>query len=687
MKTIRTQSATAVLTAMLCLCTITAADTPHHDAFTYQGQLKLNGEPVAGPVDMAFRLHNAAEYGDPVSDLIVADGFDEFDEDGRFTIDLEFGAEVFDGTPIWLEITVDGTALAPRQPIMPTPYSVRSLNVATVSNAALGGTYSNALNLSNPANIIKGAFIGSGSGLMNLNANRISHGTLGDDRLSGTYSNTLHMTNVNNIFAGTFSGDFIGSGADLMNLNADNITAGNLNAAHLSTGGEWNLTSNLNINNGSLFINQSNGRVGIGTSSPLARLHVNEPSNGPGVILPGLRTTVTDTSPNVIGGNAANDVGAGVSGGTIGGGGQTANQNRVLADFGTVGGGRSNTAEGNSATVAGGEINIADGSLSVIGGGASNTASGNFSTIGGGRVNAASSLDSTIGGGAQNTASGIESVIAGGSQNVASAFRSTVSGGFSNTADGQLATVGGGQANVAVDFATVAGGLQNQANGTSSAIGGGLGNTASGLRSTIPGGFSNSAAGAYSLAAGQFANANHDGTFVWSDGTLFDFGSTNVNQFLIYAEGGVGINTNNPGGFALAVNGFAAKTGGGPWADFSDARLKYDIEPLNGSLERLLLLNGYSFNYHQRAIEKNFALPGRQVGLIAQEVVEVFPDWVDEDPDGYMFITPRGTTALFVEALRELREEKDAEIDALHERIERLEAIIGSLLDEKEIAR
>ncbi|TVQ08969.1 MAG: hypothetical protein EA361_16015 [Bacteroidetes bacterium] len=64
-------------------------------------------------------------------------------------------------------------------------------------------------------------------------------------------------------------------------------------------------------------------------------------------------------------------------------------------------------------------------------------------------------------------------------------------------------------------------------------------------------------------------------------------------------------------------------------------------------------------------------MPGERIGMIAQEVAEVFPDWVDEAGDGYLRLTYRGFEALVVEALRELREEKDAEIARLREEKDR----------------
>jgi hypothetical protein len=96
-------------------------------------------------------------------------------------------------------------------------------------------------------------------------------------------------------------------------------------------------------------------------------------------------------------------------------------------------------------------------------------------------------------------------------------------------------------------------------------IGGGFFNTiASNIYAgTIPDGSLNSVAGHYGFAAGQRAQVNHDGTFVWADFSTDTgrFESTSNNQFLIRAVAGVGINTNNPGGYDLNVRGSARVSG------------------------------------------------------------------------------------------------------------------------------
>jgi hypothetical protein len=86
----------------------------------------------------------------------------------------------------------------------------------------------------------------------------------------------------------------------------------------------------------------------------------------------------------------------------------------------------------------------------------------------------------------------------------------------------------------------------------------------------------------------------------------------------------------------------------------------------------------HQFEYTSESLEQGRGLPGRQRGLIAQEVERVFPDWVGRDEAGRLYVTERATTALMVEALRDLRAEKDAQIEKLRAEkdaeIERLRA-------------
>ncbi len=130
----------------------------------------------------------------------------------------------------------------------------------------------------------------------------------------------------------------------------------------------------------------------------------------------------------------------------------------------------------------------------------------------------------------------------------------------------------------------------------------------------------------------------------------------------------------------LGSDGSAFKPGGGNWSSTSDRRVKHDIEPLKGSLERLLELRGVSFFYNDPTAPG--ATAGLNRGFVAQEVESVFPEWVG-DMNGLKTLTIRGFEALTVESLRELRAEKDQQIaklqsenDELRARLEKIEAML-----------
>lgn len=127
----------------------------------------------------------------------------------------------------------------------------------------------------------------------------------------------------------------------------------------------------------------------------------------------------------------------------------------------------------------------------------------------------------------------------------------------------------------------------------------------------------------------------------------------NVNK----TDGRVGIGTTSPAAL-LHVNGSAAKPGGGSWTATSDIRLKTDIEPMVDALDTLLSLEGVTFRYKDpEAINE---LPGTRLGMIAQQVETVMPDWVEDGTDGFKRLTIRGFEALTVEAIREIVATNDA---------------------------
>jgi hypothetical protein len=113
----------------------------------------------------------------------------------------------------------------------------------------------------------------------------------------------------------------------------------------------------------------------------------------------------------------------------------------------------------------------------------------------------------------------------------------------------------------------------------------------------------------------------------------------------------------------LLATSNAFKPGGGPWAVLSDKRQKKNITPLHGSLQTLLALQPITYEYTDP--NNPMYLPGTQTGFVAQQVREVLPSWIDESSDGTLLLSPRGFEAMVVDALKELRDEKEAQIQQL----------------------
>ncbi|MBL4808525.1 MAG: tail fiber domain-containing protein [Phycisphaerales bacterium] len=129
--------------------------------------------------------------------------------------------------------------------------------------------------------------------------------------------------------------------------------------------------------------------------------------------------------------------------------------------------------------------------------------------------------------------------------------------------------------------------------------------------------------------------------------------------------------------FDLNVSGTAGKTGGGSWAVFSDQRLKKNITPMTGSLNLISALRPVNFQY--KPSDHFSYTPGTQRGFIAQEVAKVIPQWVHTAKDGYLYLDQTGYEALIVDAIQELRAEKDIQVQNLQTENQKLQARLDRL--------
>jgi hypothetical protein len=107
-------------------------------------------------------------------------------------------------------------------------------------------------------------------------------------------------------------------------------------------------------------------------------------------------------------------------------------------------------------------------------------------------------------------------------------------------------------------------------------------------------------------------------------------------------------------GTGYGVYGEAQNNGGtSNWVATSDYRMKKNVTTLSNSLQNILRLRGVSFDWrHDEFPQKN--LPNKHdIGVIAQEVQNVYPEVVVTDPDGYLAVSYSNLIPALIEAVKE----------------------------------
>jgi hypothetical protein len=91
----------------------------------------------------------------------------------------------------------------------------------------------------------------------------------------------------------------------------------------------------------------------------------------------------------------------------------------------------------------------------------------------------------------------------------------------------------------------------------------------------------------------------------------------------------------------------------------SDERLKENIQPLDSALDKVLALNGFTYNFNEVGQSLGFDGTVRYVGVSAQEVEAVLPEAVKPAPANSNYITVQyeKLVPLLIEAIKELKEE------------------------------
>ena len=152
-----------------------------------------------------------------------------------------------------------------------------------------------------------------------------------------------------------------------------------------------------------------------------------------------------------------------------------------------------------------------------------------------------------------------------------------------------------------------------------------------------------------------------------------------------YYESGVGqytyIGSSNAAGSTfgslyLWTNALYQRSGSSFWTvttsggQTSDRSLKTNLKVIDGALEKVCLLNGYSFDFtdEYKKITPDTTVQQPQIGVVADEVEDVFPQIVHQD-NGIRRVNYEKLVAPLIEAIKEL----NAKVTALEEQVIALE--------------
>jgi hypothetical protein len=160
-----------------------------------------------------------------------------------------------------------------------------------------------------------------------------------------------------------------------------------------------------------------------------------------------------------------------------------------------------------------------------------------------------------------------------------------------------------------------------------------------------------------------------------------------------YFEANGPSNSTNMGIYCIANNGSTAWNDWAAYLDgkvmitgdlyhnltliFSDKRFKKDIQPLENISSKLEKMHGYTYNYRTDEFKEKRFDDKKHIGLIAQEVKEVFPELIREDDKGYYAVNYEGMIPVLLEAIKEQNKINEAQQKQLTEQKELINSLAG----------
>jgi len=114
----------------------------------------------------------------------------------------------------------------------------------------------------------------------------------------------------------------------------------------------------------------------------------------------------------------------------------------------------------------------------------------------------------------------------------------------------------------------------------------------------------------------------------------------------------------------------------------SDLRYKTNFSKIENPLNKVLSLNGLHYDWKVEEFKENNFTKDRQIGFIAQEIEEIFPEMVLTDAKGYKSVDYARLTPVLVEAIKELKtlnDELKGKNEKLEENSQKIEARLSKI--------
>ena len=175
-----------------------------------------------------------------------------------------------------------------------------------------------------------------------------------------------------------------------------------------------------------------------------------------------------------------------------------------------------------------------------------------------------------------------------------------------------------------------------------------------------------SATGSNQIVIGSSATGQADNSVVLGNASVTAVYMAQDGDAVVYA-GGIGPDTDTD----LVTFANDAITINGDLTLASDARLKSNILSLGATLSKLLKIDGKRYTFKESGKES--------VGVLAQEIQEVFPELVKTNKEGLLSVNYQGLIPVLINAVKEQQQTLETvqkEKADLEARIQKLEAVI-----------